>query len=213
MGEFLEAAAHFATAVGLPMAVVAGFAAVGSYRSARRAAADAHMHALFREYLLARLEITRSGWPAPLDASQGRLAGAAVPPASAAVAAVTDEADGKAEAHSEKSSGGQLAALKLYALEAMWDWIRRQDSRRMRKTPLVRLRRWHSHWDVLDAWKETIIVHLEQDDEEVLRSIEGFPQCYSLSFLKFAKESGVLDPARVQAAIEQRNEKKRVRGD
>lgn len=94
-------AADVATALGLPLALLAAGLALRSYGAAKQAAGDGLMHSLFREFLIARFDY---------DRSRNSI-----------------EAVGRPCEWDGQSLEAQLAGLKLYALEAMWDWVRRQE--------------------------------------------------------------------------------------
>lgn len=172
-----EYAAYVATALSLPIAGLAGLIALFSYWASRRAAADAHMHALFKEYLLARLEHDRRAVPS--------------------AAASGDAGEGK-------DVEGQLAGLKLYALEAMWQWVRTNDHPFLRKFGAARRGPLRNRLDVVDAWRATVVVHLNQDCREVRRSIWEYPDCYSLSFLNFVAKESQVGARMVTGALQRR---------
>jgi hypothetical protein len=177
-----EQAANAATALSLPLAVIAGIAALGSYASGKRAAADEHMHGLFREYLIARLDYDRE-----------RLSKFGL--------ATTDHGGTEGAGGNPASVSGQIAGLKLYALEAMCDWARRQERSLAFRTPLTKMEPWLTRRDVLDSWRETIVVHLEQDKEDVLASLREYCECYSRSFLEFARDHTRLGWETIDAII------------
>ena len=180
-----QQAADVATTLGLPIAAVAALAAFASYWFGKRAAGDAHMHALFREYLIARLQHDQSNSLVPRERQRST---------------------------SVKGVEGQLAGLKLYALEAMWDWVRRNDHCWLRKLGFDRIGPLKARLDVIDAWRSTIIVHLNQDCREVRRSIWEYPDCYSLSFLGFVRDQSRVGRRVVQAALAKREAIKAERG-
>jgi hypothetical protein len=182
-----EETAQVATAVGLPVALLAGAIALVSYRTSRRAAGDAHMHGLFREFLIARLESDRSP-----NATETAF-------------------DGTSRGKWEKSVRGQLAGLKLYALEAMWEWVRTQERAWLMRAPFTLIRPWRTRLDMLASWRSTIIVHLNQESEEVLLSIRDYADCYSLSFLEFARDNSALGRRAVQSAIDRREKLRKGR--
>lgn len=171
-----ELAASAATVIGLFFAVIAGAVAFLSYRAASRAAADAHMHALFRDYLRMRFDcdlgVTRTNRP-----RQGAAG---------------------------KSVEGQLAALKLYALEEMWTWVEQRN--RSAFHTLKYLPGWRERRDILADWTTTIAIHANLDREEVLKNLLAFMNCYSVPFMEFVADHWRGNREELQKLVQQQRE-------
>jgi|GEM_PF-2701531 len=157
-------AASAATVIGVILALAGGAIAFVSYRTTNRAAEDAHMHALFSDYLRIRFDHfmhKETARASPSGPSRGPRAA--------------------------KDLDNEVGSIKLYVLEEMWVWIDRQE-----RDPLRFL-----HWspasrkslrESLDAWKETIFSHIDDDQREVLASLHCFTPCYSVGFLRLLAE-------------------------
>jgi hypothetical protein len=83
----------------------------------------------------------------------------------------------------------QLVGLKLYALEEMYAWTRREEKylRSWLGFPMRKQEQLYQR-DVINSWKATILTHAHQEEDEVLGSIIGYTRCYSVEFLKFLAE-------------------------
>ena len=149
--------ANVATILGFFVAIFAGVVALRAYISNARAAANAQMHGLFRDYLRLRFDY----------------------------ASHTTDEDATAKTHGEKLLP-QLAGLKLYALEEMYVWTRREEGflRSFAGFPLRKNERLYQR-DIINSWKATILTHTHQEEVAVLESIEDYTRCYSVEFLKF----------------------------
>jgi hypothetical protein len=154
-----SALSSIATIIGVLIAVLGGYLALRSYRSANRMASHAHMHALFRDYLRTQF-----------DFELGLISLGA----------------GRDTAASRERLGRDVAPLKLYVLEEMWVWLsdqrRGRDEWRVARALSSRIR--HRKW-ANDAWANTILSHIVTDMPAVLDNLRGATHCYSLDFLKF----------------------------
>lgn len=162
-----ETLANIATTLGFAAAFFGGLVALLSYRSANRAAESAHMHGLFREYLRMRFdyEMGASGAAAPAEPASTRR-----------------------PEQSRYGAAEQLAGLKLYALEEMWEWVRREERAWALKWPMSRTRASAERIDFLKAWRATILTHANEERVEVAESILGYTHCYGVPFLEFVAD-------------------------
>ena len=149
--------ANFATILGFFVAIFAGVVALRAYISNTRAAANAQMHGLFRDYL--RLRFDYASHTIDEKATENPLG---------------------------EQLLSQLAGLKLYALEEMYVWIRREEGllRSFAGFPLRKTERRYQQ-DIINSWKATILTHTHQEEAAVLASIVDYTRCYSVEFLKF----------------------------
>lgn len=179
-----QVAANVATVAGILLALAAGVIAFVSYRDSNRAAENAHIHSLFNDYLRIRFDhrLHVDATAHPGGAAPRRISGP-----------VEDE----------------VASIKLYVLEEMWVWIdrqRRDPLRILNWSPASRRRLEES----LDAWEETILSHVDDDEKMVLTSIHFFTPCYSLGFLEFLAGHWRHRPRFIAMVEQQRGQKPRV---
>lgn len=153
--------ANLAAVVAIFIGLFGGYVALRTYLAGAQSAANAEMHGLFRDYLRLRFDYA--------------LHAAETPP----------KAGGEAVPSSRLSESllDQLAGLKLYALEQMFAWTRREE-RLFVIFPLDNSRRSHQG-DVINSWKATILVHARQENAGVRKSIINYTRCYSVDFLEF----------------------------
>jgi hypothetical protein len=169
---FWTIAADIATTFGVIIALVGGVAAILAYLSAKRASEDVQMCALFREQLRVCLDHD-------LGARHG---------------------DGPAGDSPAGALGAQLAGLKLHALDMMWAWIRRQERSALFRWRLIP--RWQERRDFLNAWRATILVHVNQDREAAAESILRHTPCYTVSFLEHVAEGWAGDRRRMKGLVQ-----------
>jgi hypothetical protein len=147
-----------ATIAGVIIALFGGYLALHTYRNASRMASHAHMHALFRDYLRTQF-----------DFELGLMS--------------LGERD---EAEIRECLGREVAPLKLYVLEEMWNWLdaqtRKRDEWPMARRLSLRVRR---RKEANDAWADTIFSHVVTDISAVIDNLKGATHCYSLGFLEF----------------------------
>lgn len=192
--------ADVATTVGVAAAIFGGVVALFSYRSASRASENAHMHTLFRDYLRMRFDY---GLGSLDSATLTETAGSNQQPAPARKGSIRPP---------DYSIAEQLAGLKLYALEEMWVWVRRQERAFMLKWPMKMTRRSRERRDFLNAWRATILVHANQDRTDAAESILGFTHCYSVPFLEFIAEGWEGDKAAFKRIVSKQKSQRDGRG-
>ena len=151
------------TIVGVLIALFGGLLALLAHQNTNRLASHAHMHGLLRDYLRARFDYQ----VALMSAAAGTGSEPGDPRAAQA-------------ARARKTLKGEVASLKLYVLEEMWEWMDGQ-----RKLTRLRLAGPREDRQALDVWRATIVAHITDDAAAVIKDLTLATDCYGLGFLEF----------------------------